>query len=143
MVEKNNWYEMIEFPAHDTKNGILTAFQAAETGADHALPFDVKRILVMRDMKEGDVRGGHTHHYTNQILFAVSGGCTVTLENGEEHAEVRLDAFNKGIWLKPYVWHVMKDYAPDTVLLVVADSTYDEADYIREYGEFERIISEK
>ena len=139
--DTQNWYEMIEFPTHDTKNGILTALQAAQTGADHALPFDVQRVLVMCDMKEDDVRGGHTHHKTNQILFAVNGACTVTLDNGVDQTEVRLDAFNKGVWLKPYVWHVMKDYAAGTVLLVVADSMYDEADYIRDFDEFRKIVA--
>jgi len=136
----NAWFEMLEYPFFDTKNGILTALHAANTGAEHKLPFEIKRVLVMRGMKEADLRGGHTHHTTNQILFAVAGSCTVELDNGHEKTEVQLDAFNKGVWLKPYVWHVMKSYAPDTVLLVLADTEYNEADYIRDYDEFLKLL---
>jgi dTDP-4-dehydrorhamnose 3,5-epimerase len=34
------------------------------------------------------------------------------------------------------VWHEMSDFSADCVLMVVADAPYDEADYIRDYGEF-------
>lgn len=140
---ENNYYEMLTYPAFDTKNGILTALQNIETGSEHALPFNTKRVLVMTDMKEDDVRGGHTHHRTNQILFAVAGACSVDLDNGTEKTTVRLDAFNTGVLLKPYVWHVMKDFAPGTVLLVVADTEYDEDEYIRDYETFMKLVAER
>ena len=38
--------------------------------------------------------------------------------------------------LYPHVWRTMRDFAPGTILLVVADRPYDEADYIRNYEEF-------
>jgi len=37
------------------------------------------------------------------------------------------------------VWHQMYDFTADCVLLVLADDYYDEADYIRDYQEFERL----
>ena len=50
--------------------------------------------------------------------------------------EVRLDDPATGLTLPPMVWHEMKDFSPDCVLMVLADAAYDEADYIRDYGEF-------
>ena len=38
--------------------------------------------------------------------------------------------------LYPHVWRTMRDFAPGTILLVVADRPYDEADYIRNYEDF-------
>jgi dTDP-4-dehydrorhamnose 3,5-epimerase len=37
------------------------------------------------------------------------------------------------------VWHEMDDFTPDCVLMVLADAPYDEADYIRDHGEFMRL----
>lgn len=133
------FYQMFDFPFFDTKNGILAMFQKESKKIGEGLPFDIKRVLVMRGMKEADVRGGHTHHKTRQILFAINGACTVDLENGKEKISVRLEKLNQGVMLEPYVWHVMRDYVPGTILLVLADSEYEESDYIRDYQEFLKI----
>jgi len=126
----------IELPTFDTKNGVLMMAQNKSIGGNGELPFDVVRVLVMKDMIPGDQRGGHTHHKTRQILFALSGSCIVDLDTGIETWNTKLDSFNKGILLEPYTWHVMRDFAPGTVLLVLADTEYDEKDYIRDYDEF-------
>jgi len=91
-------------------------------------------------MKEDDKRGGHTHHKTRQILFAINGGCTVDLDNGKEKDSVKLDQFTKGVLLEPYVWHVMRSFEPGTILLVLADMEYNESDYIRDYNEFLKFV---
>lgn len=136
----NNFYQVLDFPFFDTKNGLLCMFQGENVQAENKLPFDIKRVLVMKDMKENDVRGGHTHHKTRQILLAISGGCLVELDNGKEKASVKLDKFNQGVLLESYVWHIMKDFEPDTILLVLADSEYNEKDYIRDYQEFLKFV---
>ena len=127
---------IFELPSFDTKNGILMMAQNLTSNAKGALPFDIQRVLVMKGMSLGDIRGGHTHHKTRQILFAVSGSCTVDMDNGHEKWSVTLDTFHKGIVLEPYVWHVMRGFTVNTILLVLADSQYDESDYIRDYEEF-------
>lgn len=124
----SDFYKILDFPSSDTKNGILGMFQ--DVG------FEIKRVLVMREMKEDDERGGHTHHKTRQILFAVNGGCTVDLDNGKQKDSVKLDKFTQGVLLEPYVWHVMRSFEPETILLVLADMEYNEEDYIRDYQEF-------
>jgi len=133
--------DVVDFPFFDTKNGILTMIQSASVKAGKKLPFEIKRVLIMKGMKEGDVRGGHTHHKTRQIIFAISGGCTINLDNGKEKNSVRLDKFNQGVILESYTWHTMEKYDPDTILLVLADSEYDEADYIRNYKDFLKFVS--
>lgn len=134
--------EIIKFPSFDTKNGVLTMFQY---GADweKSVPFLVRRTLLTRDMKEGDIRGGHTHHKTNQILICVSGSCTVNLDNGIEKAQVKMDKYNEGLLLRPYVWHTMQDFTKDTILMVLTDMEYDEADYIRSYEDFLNFLPKK
>lgn len=131
---KNDLVELIRFPSHDTKNGVLTMFECGEL-ADK-VPFAIKRVLVINDMKDNDQRGGHTHHETHQILFCLTGACSVTLDNGKEKQTVRLDNPQTGLYLPPYVWHTMQDFAPGTILLVLASTVYDEKEYIRNYEDF-------
>jgi hypothetical protein len=45
----------------------------------------------------------------------------------------------EAILLYPHVWRTMRDFEPDTMLMVIANIKYDEADYIRNRVEFERI----
>jgi dTDP-4-dehydrorhamnose 3,5-epimerase-like enzyme len=133
---KNNLYEIIDFPFHSSENGSLMMFQNASSGRKELLPFDIKKVLIIRDIKNDSIRGGHTHHKTRQILLAINGGCTVSLDNGKEKETVSLETHNKGILLEPYVWHTMENFKPNTILLVLADTEYDEKDYIRNYDDF-------
>lgn len=133
---ENKLFDLIEFPSFDTKNGILTMIQEKGIVDLAKMPFDIKRTLVISKMKPSDTRGGHTHHKTNQILFAVAGSCTVTLDNGSQKDKVKLDKPNQGLILYPYVWHTMENFDENTVLVVLADTEYDEKDYIRKYEDF-------
>ena len=133
---ENKFFDIVEFHTSDTKNGVLTMIQESGIVAGFKMPFQIKKTLVINNMKPSDTRGGHTHHKTNQIVFAVSGSCTVTLDNGFQKEKVKLDKTNRGLMLYPYVWHTMENFDENTVLLVLADTEYDEKDYIRKYEDF-------
>lgn len=135
-----NQNNLLDFPFFDNKKGLLTMIQSVLVDADKKLPFEIKRVLVMKGMDTDDARGGHTHHKTRQVLMAISGSCVVDLDDGKEKTSVSLNKFNQGILLEPYVWHVMKDFSKDTMLLVLADTEYDEADYIRDYDDFLKFL---
>ncbi|OGG53771.1 hypothetical protein A2851_02485 [Candidatus Kaiserbacteria bacterium RIFCSPHIGHO2_01_FULL_53_29] len=114
-------------------------FQA--TGpASKKVPFPIRRVLAITGMKGKDHRGAHAHFKTKQILVALRGGCTVELDDGKRKSHVRLNKQNEGLLLFPHVWHVMRDFKPNTTLLVIADTAYDEKDYIRRYAQFSRVV---
>lgn len=139
-MKKKKLYELAKFSFSKSKNGNLLMLQSADVRRKaNKLPFEIKRVLVLTSLNKMR-RGGHTHHKTNQILFALSGCCTVDLDNGYEKTTVKLSKFNSGIFLYPYTWHVMRDFAKGTILLVLADSEYDEKDYIRNYKQFLKCI---
>ncbi|MDB5239107.1 MAG: dTDP-6-deoxy-3,4-keto-hexulose isomerase [Candidatus Parcubacteria bacterium] len=128
-------YKIIEFPLFDTKNGVLCMYES-DASKTAGVPFAIKRVLTTTGMSGSDKRGGHTHHKTHQILICTSGGCVVDLDDGTNTTSITLEGQNRGILLYPYVWHVMRDFKPDTSLLVLADMEYDEKDYIRNYEDF-------
>lgn len=146
-------YRIIQFKRNRGNcGGSLVQFQSG-AAATNALPFEIGKVLVMSDIRPDDVRGMHAHYETEEILVALTGGCTVEMDDGRGRREsVRLSAnaqcpmpnadIKEVLLLYPHVWRVMRDFEPGTMLMVVANMKYNEADYIRDRTEFERIAKD-
>lgn len=159
----NSLYRIIPFNVkHGNCGGSLVQFQQGDD-LENALPFSIGKVLVSSDMQPGDVRGNHAHYETEEIIVALSGGCTFDLDDGcGRKTTVRLSSSEVGsqesevsepisdlrsptsdvkaaLLLYPHVWRTFCDFEPNTVLLLVASMKYDETDYIRDRSEFERI----
>lgn len=130
--------KMYQFPPHGDDRGQLIAI---EEGKD--LPFDVKRVYYIYDTLPGVRRGFHAHRCLQQILICVSGSCKIHLDNGFDTAEVLLDKPSEGLYIANDMWREMYDFSPDAVLLVLASEYYDEADYIRNYEDFIKLVRSK
>ena len=111
--------------------GTLIAIEAGRQ-----IPFDIQRVYYVFDTKPGVSRGFHAHHALRQLLVAVSGSCTLVLDDGTSRDEVRLDDPALALTIDGLVWREMRDFSPDCVLMVLADRAYDESDYIRDHDEF-------
>ena len=125
------------FPPHGDDRGQLVAIEAMKD-----LPFAVKRVYYIYDTLPGVRRGFHAHNNLQQILICVSGSCKIHLDNGEDTAEVLLDKPNEGLYIANNMWREMYDFTPGAVLLVLASAYYDEADYIRNYDDFMKMVKE-
>ena len=126
------------FPPHGDDRGQLVAIEAMKD-----LPFEVKRVYYIYDTLPGVRRGFHAHLNLQQILLCVNGSCKIHLDNGTDTAEVTLDKPNEGLYISNDMWREMYDFTPGTVLLVLASEYYDEADYIRNYDDFIKMVREK
>lgn len=107
---------------------------AIEAGAQ--VPFEIARVYYIYDTVAGVERGLHAHRRLKQFAVAVSGSCTMILDDGTARTGVRLDNPAAGVLISAMTWREMHDFSPDCVLLVLADAAYDEADYIRDYDQF-------
>ena len=114
----------------DERGGLI----AIEAGVD--VPFDIARVYYIYDTAQGVKRGFHAHLRLNQFAVAVSGSCTMILDNGAARTSVRLDDPAAGVLIGALTWREMHDFSSDCVLLVLADAAYDEGDYIRDYDQF-------
>lgn len=123
--------EWITFQPRGDDRGVLIAF---EGGRD--VPFEIKRVYTLHGLTPGVVRGGHAHRMLRQVIVCLVGSCLVDLEDGRETQAVPLDDPARGLVLEPMVWHAMRGFSPGCVLMVLAAEHYDEADYIRDHGEF-------
>lgn len=126
------------FPPHGDDRGQLIAIEEQKD-----LPFDIKRVYYIYDTKAGVRRGFHAHRNLEQILVCVHGSCKILLDNGKEQETVVLDNPSDGLYIANNVWREMFDFSPDAVLLVLASEYYDEADYIRNYDDFLKMLAEE
>ena len=100
------------------------------------LPFAVKRFYFIRDVPLGATRGSHAHKSLHQLVIAVSGSVTVELDDATTTQSFELSGPDGGLHVPPGYWRTLSDFAPDSVVAVLASSEYSEHDYIREYESF-------
>lgn len=113
------------------ERGSLIAFEE-----NHNVPFDIKRVFYIYGTQEDVPRGQHSHHKTKQLLIAVNGGCKVTMNDGKNKKTYVLNKPNVGLFQDALVWGTMHDFTEDCILMVFADTYYEETDYIRDYEQF-------
>jgi len=103
------------------------------------IPFEIKRVYWTYFTPENITRGGHAHQILEQVLIAVAGRIIVQTElpNGLVQ-EFVLDSPNKGLFIPQLCWRTMK-YSHNAVQLCIANSGYEESDYIRDYDEFKKL----
>ncbi|MDR8015712.1 sugar 3,4-ketoisomerase [Ectopseudomonas guguanensis] len=131
----SNLVKLIDFPPLGDDRGSLVALEANKT-----VPFDIKRVYYIFGTKPGVARGFHAHKALKQVAVCVTGSCRMLLDNGQNKEEILLDSPTKGLLIEGLVWREMYEFTPDCVLLVLASEHYDEADYIRDYEDFLKVV---
>ncbi|UOR07288.1 FdtA/QdtA family cupin domain-containing protein [Hymenobacter aerilatus] len=104
-----------------------------------ALPFPIKRTYWIYCTPETVLRGHHAHHELQQLVIAVHGRIEFTLENvAGEKSTFLLDAPEVGLFIPEMHWRTI-NFSHDAVLLCLASTEYNEADYIRSFEEFKSV----
>ena len=132
-MKKNSVYDctMIELSKHHRPQGNITV---VENGKD--VLFDVKRAYYLYDVPGGESRGGHAHKALSQLIIAVSGSFTVTLDDGKIKRTFILNRPYQALYVVPGIWRTLDDFSSGSVCLVLASEKYDSEDYLRNYDEF-------
>jgi len=104
------------------------------------LDFQPKRVFWLYNVAPGQWRGRHGHRETKLVLVALNGSCRIHLDDGTEQEAVTLDDPATALYLGTWVWHELSDFAPGTVVVVVASTLYDESEYLRDYNVFKREV---
>ncbi|WP_172380550.1 sugar 3,4-ketoisomerase [Vibrio sp. Vb339] len=127
--------KLVQFQSHGDERGSLVSLEQNEN-----IPFDIKRVYYLFDTKDKVRRGFHAHKKLKQLAVVLKGSCRFLLDDGSEKIELLLDNPAQGLFIESFVWREMYDFSEDCVLMVLADSVYDENDYIRDYDDFLREI---
>jgi dTDP-4-dehydrorhamnose 3,5-epimerase-like enzyme len=129
-------YSLIDLPKRDDVRGNLVFAQ----NGDH-IPFAVKRFFLLYDMPVGAKRGGHAHRAQHQLVVMVSGGATITVDDGRTRTQVLLDNPAQALHAPPMLWLDLDAFTPGAACMVLTSDLYSESDYIRGREEFLRLAA--
>jgi len=127
---------LIELPQAVDARGILTSI---ESGLD--IPFDAKRVFFISNVSRD--RGNHAHRYTTQLLVSVAGSFTVDVSTGGAMTSYAMNDRRHALYLPPMTWLRLYDFSRDAICLALADTTYAEASYVRDWNDFVREAASK
>ena len=122
---------LIDLPRITDERGNLTVIESGRH-----IPFEIKRVYYLYDVPGGATRAGHAHKALQQLLIAMSGSFTVTVDDGGRRKKFRLNRSYYGLYIAPLIWREIDDFSSGSVCLSVVSDFYDESDYYRNYEEF-------
>jgi len=85
------------------------------------------------------VRGGHAHHSCRQAIIALAGSLLINGVGPGGDFEFELNAPNMLLEIPPMCWATEK-FRTEGIMLVLAQTPYDESEYIRDYKNYETLI---
>lgn len=131
--------QMLEFQQKGDERGHLVIVEGNED-----IPFEIKRVFYIYGSDSEVVRGQHANKESEFVLINVAGTSKVKVKDGRGNEVVySLNRPHTGIYLPKMVWKDMYDFSEDSVLLCLASTHYDAAEYIRDYDEFVKYVNER
>ena len=121
--------KLIELSYLKENNGDLVVVEG------EIIPFSIKRVFNVRQQK-GDIRGRHTHRHCSQLLICTNGAVEVKCDDSRATEIYVLDKPNFGLFIPPGIWADQKYIENNTILTVLCDRPFEEADYLRNYEDF-------
>ena len=126
--------KIIDLPKIHDPRGNLTFIE----GSKH-IPFDIKRVYYLYDVPGGAERGGHAHKDLHQIIIAIAGSFDVVINDGSDTQRFHLNRSYFGLYVCPMIWRELDNFSSGSVCLVLASDYFSEADYIRDFPQFDLI----
>jgi len=104
---------------HADARGCLTVLERATD-----LPFDVRRTFIIAGVSAGAMRGQHANLVTTELIVCAAGALTVRVEDGRSSRSIPLSPIGGAVLVPPSLWVELRDFAPGTVVVVLADTDY-------------------
>lgn len=127
---------LIDLPKIADPRGNLTFIE----GGQH-VPFAIERVYYLYDVPGGAERGGHAHRELQQLIIAMSGSFDVKVDDGLKRARFHLNRSYYGLYVPRLVWRELDNFSSGSVCLVLASNRYDEADYFRDYRQYQSAVA--
>lgn len=126
---------IIEFKDLGDERGKLVVVEGGQS-----IPFDIQRVFYIYESDSTVVRGQHANKESEFVLINVAGKSKVRITDSHEEFVVNLDRPMIGVYIPKMVWKDMYDFSSDSVLLVLASTHYDGAEYIRNYDDYKELM---
>ena len=129
-----NKVNIIEIPRVHDERGILAVVEKA------TIPFEIKRVYYLYDVPSDSFRGGHAHKEQQSIIIALSGSFEVIVNDGKTKKRIMLNKPNQGLYIPTHIWREIDNFSSGAVCLVLASTSYNEAEYIRDYEVYKNYV---
>ena len=125
-----NDVKIIDIPKVHDERGFLAVIEK------NTIPFAINRVYYLYDVPSDSFRGGHAHKEQESVIIALSGSFEVLVDDGKTKKRITLNKPNLGLVIPTQIWREIDNFSSGAVCLVLASTTYDEAEYIRDYEVF-------
>ena len=127
---------LVPIPSFNDERGELCALESFTS-----IPFAIERVYWISSVPPGALRGCHAHRSVHEALVAVSGSFSVSWECGDERGvSVLASSSPEALVLPPLLWREVTGFSPGAVCLVLASGPYDEAEYVNDRDELDRLL---
>lgn len=124
---------ILDFPKIEDDRGNLSFLENSAQ-----IPFDIKRLYFIYDVPGGAIRGGHAYKELNEVIIALSGSFDVVVDDGKNQKKISLNRSYYGVSIPSGLWRQMENFSTNALALIVADKSYNEKDYMRDYKEYQQ-----
>ncbi len=100
------------------------------------LPFEVKRAYWIYDVPGGEKRGGHAYMELDEVVIALSGSFDVVINEGDGEKRYVLNRSYDALYIPHLVWRSLENFSTNSLALILASTTYNERDYIRDFNAY-------
>ncbi len=125
-----NDVNLIDIPKVHDERGVLAVIEK------DVIPFAIQRVYYLYDVPSDSFRGGHAHKEQLSVIIALSGSFEVIVDDGKTKKRIMLNKPNQGLCIPTHIWREIDNFSSGAVCLVLASTTYDESEYIRDYEQF-------
>ena len=87
-----------------------------------------------------DRKGGHAYKNLQEFVIALSGSFDVLLDDGNEKKTFSLNRSYYGLYIPKMIWRSMENFSTNALCYILASSSFDHNDYIRDY---EKVYQDK
>jgi hypothetical protein len=123
--------QIINLPKIEDHRGNLSFIEEG-----NHIPFKINRVYWIYDVPGGEFRGSHAFKKSEEFIVAISGSFDVILYDGKEEKHFSLNRSYYGLYVEELVFRRLENFSTNSLALILASTTYDENDYIRNYDEF-------
>ena len=131
-------YQLIQLPKIIDPRGNLSFIEEG-----NQIPFKIARSYWIYDVPGGEMRGGHAFYEQQEFIVALSGSFDVVLDDGFSKKIISLNRSYYGIFIPKMMWRSLENFSTNSLALVLANTSYSEKDYIRDYDLFSQLKNKK
>ena len=117
---------LVPLTIHSNESGNLFALEA-----DGPLPFEPKRVFVLRNLRPGATRAEHAVS-CHEFLTLIAGQCRVEIRSRTTRQTFDLSTETAGLSVPPGLWIKLNGFSQGTVVLVACSEKYGDTKYFPE-----------